>query len=57
MSLEGETEQIAKDDNGGPGKSAHIELTLPSGGRYAVVINSYAEGSTGPYRLTVVRDQ
>lgn len=55
MSMEGETEKIADNDDGGPGNDAHLELTLPSDGKYAIVINSYSEGSTGPYQLSIQR--
>ena len=44
-------EAIAQDDDGAGGTNARIVMTLPTTGRYTLLINSYEPGETGAYRL------
>jgi CHAT domain-containing protein len=44
-------EAIAEDDDGAGGSNARIVMTVPTTGTYTLVVNSYAAGETGSYRL------
>jgi hypothetical protein len=42
-----------RDDDGGAGTDARLEVALDADGRYAVMANSYSGGMTGAYTLSV----
>jgi len=44
--------QIAEDDDGGGGKNARIQVTLPVTGNYTLYANSYEGGKIGSYTLS-----
>jgi hypothetical protein len=46
-------EELARNDDGGSGTDARVEVTLPATGPYVIVANSYVEGETGAYSLSV----
>lgn len=43
---------LAEDDDGGGGSNAQLVVTLPSTGSYQILVNTYAAGETGYYRLS-----
>ncbi|MGH9839406.1 MAG: S8 family serine peptidase [Blastocatellia bacterium] len=52
-------DEIALDDDGGPGSDARIPagngfFTLPASGNYFIAANSFVGGETGSYRLRVI---
>jgi len=49
---DGEDVLASNDDSNGTTNS-QVEVTLPSGGAYTVVVTSFAAGQTGAYRLSV----
>lgn len=44
---------LARDDDGGGGSDARVELTLPESDDYLIVVTSAQRGETGAYRLGV----
>ena len=48
-----ERQVVATDDDSGAGTDAYISLTLPASGMYYVVVNTYSEGESGGYLLSL----
>src|SRR5690606_3990717 len=46
-------QSITYDDDGAGGLDARLEVTIPETGVYEIQANSYSEGETGRYTLTV----
>jgi len=46
-------EWMAEDDDSGGGLDASLDLTLPTGGVYTVVANTFEAGETGSYQISV----
>jgi hypothetical protein len=47
------SEVLARDDDGGSGTNARIEITLPTTGRYLIRANSFSADDIGAYTLSV----
>ena len=45
-------EELAVDDNGGPGSNSSLEAVLPVASRYQVLVTAF-DGETGPYAVAV----
>lgn len=48
-------DRLAMDDDGGGGRAARIEVTLPAAGDYSVGVTSALPGEAGQYKLLVSR--
>ena len=48
---------LGRDDDGGGGLSALVQVTLPRDGRYALLANTVRQGRTGPYELVFLRSR
>lgn len=48
-----ERQVVASDDDSGGGTDAYISLILPASGMYYVVVNTYSEGESGEYLLSL----
>jgi hypothetical protein len=46
-------EYLAEDDDSGGGLNAQITLTLPASGTYTFVANTFGQGETGSYEMSV----
>lgn len=46
--------QVAVDDDGGPGVNAYLSFTSPTGGSYFAAVSSFNAGSAGRYELRIV---
>lgn len=46
-------EYLTEDDDGGGGLNAQITITLPASGTYTFAANTYGEGETGTYQISV----
>lgn len=44
-------EQLARDDDGGEGKNARIDFTLPDSGEYRIIADGFRAGRFGAYTL------
>jgi hypothetical protein len=51
--VDGAVEPLHRNDDGGAGTDARLEVALDADGRYAVVANSFSSGMTGAYTLSV----
>jgi hypothetical protein len=51
--VNGTVEPLHRDDDGGRGTDARLEVALDADGRYAVMANAYSSGMTGAYTLSV----
>ena len=49
----GSSPLLARDDDGGSGSDARIELTLPDNDDYLITVTTTERGETGAYRLSV----
>ncbi|MEM0962685.1 MAG: DUF4344 domain-containing metallopeptidase [Bacteroidota bacterium] len=49
----GEFESVADDDDSGPGVNARVRARIGPTGTYVILANSYAQGATGLYTLSV----
>jgi len=48
-------EPLGSDDDSGGGRDAHLQLGLPSDGRYTIVVNCFFAGGQGEYVLSLDR--
>ncbi|MGH9941632.1 MAG: pre-peptidase C-terminal domain-containing protein [Pyrinomonadaceae bacterium] len=51
--LDAADEFIAEDDDGGGGTNSRISVTLPAGGTYSIIANSFDPNTTGSYSVTL----
>lgn len=49
----GSSPLLARDDDGGSGSDARVELTLPDNDDYLITVTTVERGETGAYRLSV----
>lgn len=49
----GSSPLLARDDDGGSGSDARVELTLPDNDDYLITVTTIERGETGAYRLSV----
>ncbi|MEO6331954.1 MAG: hypothetical protein ABIP09_05300 [Gemmatimonadaceae bacterium] len=49
----GSSPLLARDDDGGSGSDARVELTLPDNDDYVIAVTTTERGETGAYRLSV----
>ena len=46
-------EELARDNDGGPGTDSQLEAALPATGRYVVDVTAYNDTGSGPYQVAV----